>query len=57
MANTLNSGKMPAPARIIQEDVVGPTLGKAAIHDGLWSFALGFLLILIYMVFYYGLIP
>lgn len=57
LANTLNSGKMPAPARIIQEDVVGPTLGKAAIHDGLWSFALGFLLILIYMVFYYGWIP
>ncbi len=57
LANTLNSGKMPAPARIIQEDVVGPTLGKAAIHDGLWSFALGFVLILIYMIFYYGLIP
>lgn len=57
LANTLNSGKMPAPARIIQEDVVGPTLGKAAINDGLWSFALGFLLILIYMVFYYGWIP
>ena len=57
LANTLNSGKMPAPARIIQEDVVGPTLGKAAIHDGLWSFALGFLLILIYMIFYYGWIP
>lgn len=57
LANTLNSGKMPAPAHIIQEDVVGPTLGKAAIQDGLWSFALGFLLILIYMVVYYGLIP
>ncbi len=57
LANTLNSGKMPAPARIIQEDVVGPTLGKAAIHDGLWSFVLGFVLILIYMIFYYGLIP
>ncbi len=57
LANTLNSGKMPAPARIIQEDVVGPTLGKAAIHDGLWSFALGFVLILIYMIFYYGWIP
>ena len=57
LANTLNSGKMPAPARIIQEDVVGPTLGKAAIHDGLWSFVLGFVLILIYMIFYYGWIP
>ncbi|MGM9837042.1 MAG: protein translocase subunit SecDF [Paludibacteraceae bacterium] len=57
LANTLKSGKMPAPARIIQEDVVGPTLGKAAIRDGLWSFALGFLLILIYMIVYYGWIP
>ncbi len=57
LANTLNSGKMPAPARIIQEDVVGPTLGKAAIHDGLWSFVLGFVLILVYMIFYYGWIP
>ena len=55
LANTLKSGKMPAPARIIQEDVVGPSLGKEAIQNGLWSFALGFLLILIYMVFYYGL--
>ena len=57
LANTLNSGKMPAPARIIQEDVVGPSLGKEAIHNGLWSFALGFLLIMLYMIVYYGLIP
>ena len=57
LANTLKSGKMPAPARIIQEDVVGPSLGREAIRNGLWSFALGFLLILIYMVFYYGWIP
>ena len=57
LANTLNSGKMPAPARIIQEDVVGPSLGQEAIRNGLWSFALGFLLIMLYMVLYYGLIP
>ena len=57
LANTLNSGKMPAPARIIQEDVVGPSLGKEAIHDGLWSFVIGFVLILLYMIIYYGLIP
>ena len=57
LANTLNSGKMPAPARIIQEDVVGPSLGQEAIHDGLWSFVIGFILILLYMVLYYGLIP
>ena len=57
LANTLNSGKMPAPARIIQEDVVGPSLGQEAIHDGLWSFMIGFILILLYMILYYGLIP
>ena len=57
LANTLNSGKMPAPARIIQEDVVGPSLGKEAIHDGLWSFVIGFILILVYMIMYYGLVP
>ena len=57
LANTLNSGKMPAPARIIQEDVVGPSLGQEAIRNGLWSFALGFLLIMLYMILYYGLIP
>lgn len=57
LANTLKSGKMPAPARIIQEDVVGPSLGREAIQSGMWSFLLGFLLILIYMIFYYGWIP
>ncbi|MBR1564192.1 MAG: protein translocase subunit SecDF [Paludibacteraceae bacterium] len=57
LANTLKSGKMPAPARIIQEDVVGPSLGQKAIHDGMWSFVIGFILILLYMIFYYGLIP
>jgi len=57
LANTLKSGKMPAPARIIQEDVVGPSLGQEAIEAGLLSFILGFVLILIYMIFYYGWIP
>ena len=52
LANTLKSGKMPAPARIIEESVVGPSLGREAIQSGLWSFALGFVLILIYMIFY-----
>ena len=54
LANTLNSGKMPAPARIIQEDVVGPSLGKEAINAGMWSFMLGFILIMLYMICYYG---
>jgi len=57
LANTLKSGKMPAPARIVQEDIVGPSLGQTAINNGLWSFIIAFLLVLVYMVFYYGLIP
>lgn len=57
LANTLQSGKMPAPARIIQEDVVGPSLGREAIQNGMWSFVLGFILVMLYMIFYYGMIP
>ena len=57
LANTLKSGKMPAPAKIIQEDVVGPSLGQKAIHDGLISFIIAFCLVLLYMIFYYGFIP
>jgi SecD/SecF fusion protein len=57
LANTLKSGKMPAPARIIQEDVVGPTLGQDAINSGLISFLIAFLVVLAYMMFYYGFIP
>jgi SecD/SecF fusion protein len=44
LANTLKSGKMPAPARIIQEDIVGPSLGQQAINNGLISFAIAFFL-------------
>jgi len=54
LANVLKSGKMPAPAHIVQEDVVGPSLGAEAIHSGLISFIIAFCLILIYMVFFYG---
>ncbi len=54
LANMLKSGKMPAPAKIIQEAVVGPTLGKEAIHAGLTSFAIAFLIVLLYMMFYYS---
>lgn len=57
LANTLKSGKMPAPARIIQEDIVGPSLGQQAINSGLISFVVAFLLVLLYMMFYYGFIP
>lgn len=57
LANVLNSGKMPAPAHIIQEDVVGPSLGQAAIRNGLMSFIAALIIIFIYMIVYYGLVP
>ncbi|RIJ49808.1 protein translocase subunit SecDF [Maribellus luteus] len=54
LANVLKSGKMPAPARIIQEDVVGPSLGQEAINSGLISFIIAFAMVLIYMLFFYS---
>lgn len=54
LANLLKSGKLPAPARIIQETVVGPSLGKESVDSGLKSFILAFIMILVYMVFYYS---
>jgi len=54
LANILKSGKMPAPARIMQEDIVGPSLGKEAISAGFASFAIAFLLVLAYMLFFYS---
>ncbi|MDX9929839.1 MAG: protein translocase subunit SecDF [Bacteroidales bacterium] len=54
LANILKSGKLPAPARIVQDTVVGPSLGKEAISAGLKSFLLAFLVVLAYMVFYYS---
>ncbi len=53
-ANILKSGKLPAPARIIQETVVGPSLGQEAIDAGLNSFMIAFIIVLLYMVFYYS---
>lgn len=54
LANILRSGKLPAPARIIHDTVVGPSLGKEAVSSGLNSFALAFLIVLAYMVFFYS---
>ncbi|WP_346858846.1 protein translocase subunit SecDF [uncultured Draconibacterium sp.] len=54
LANVLKSGKMPAPARIIQEDIVGPSLGQEAINSGLISFIIAFALVLVYMLFFYS---
>jgi len=53
LANILKSGKLPAPARIIEEEIVGPSLGKQAIHEGLMSFIIAFMIVLVYMFFYY----
>lgn len=54
LANILKSGKMPAPAKIEQETIVGPSLGKEAIQKGLWSFVIAFVVVLLYMIFYYN---
>lgn len=54
LANVLRSGALPAPARIIQEAIVGPSLGQEAINAGLSSFLIAFLIVLIYMVIYYS---
>ena len=54
LANILKAGKLPAPARIVEEAVVGPSLGKEAINAGLLSFIIAFILVLIYMIFYYN---
>ncbi|HKK59082.1 MAG TPA: protein translocase subunit SecDF [Salinivirga sp.] len=53
LANVLKSGKLPAPARIIQEEIVGPSLGQESITKGLWSFVIAFLVVMLYMIFYY----
>ncbi|MBR6992134.1 MAG: protein translocase subunit SecDF [Bacteroidales bacterium] len=54
LANILKSGKLPAPAIIVQEAVVGPSLGQESIHKGLISFILAFIIVLIYMVVFYN---
>ena len=53
LANVLKSGKLPAPATIIQEQVVGPSLGAESINAGLISFVIAFVLVLLYMIFFY----
>ena len=57
LANTLNSGKMPAPTRIVQEEVVGPSLGAQSIQQGIVSFIVAFVLLMIYMIMLYGFVP
>ena len=57
LANVLNSGKMPAPAHIVQEEIVGPSLGQESIRQGIISFVIAFILLMIYMCCIYGLRP
>jgi len=57
LANTLKSGRMPAPARIVQEEVVGPTLGAQSIQQGIISFIIAFILLMLYMIAMYDFIP
>ena len=57
LANTLNSGKMPAPTRIVQEEVVGPSLGAQSIKQGVISFIVAFVLLMVYMIMLYGFVP
>ena len=54
LANLLKAGKLPAPAVIVSEEIVGPTLGKESIHDSIVSFIIAFCLVLIYMIFFYN---
>ena len=53
LANILKAGKLPAPARILEEQVVGPSLGQESVQKGMWSMVFAFLLVLVYMVFFY----
>ena len=53
LANILKAGKLPAPARILEEQVVGPSLGKEAVQKGMWSMVFAFILVLVYMMFFY----
>mgnify|MGYP000740667163 FL=1 len=57
LANTLKSGRMPAPARIVQEDIVGPSLGAQSIQQGLISFVIAFIILMLYMIVLYNFIP
>ncbi len=54
LANILKSGKMPAPAHIIQEEIIGPSLGQEAVHSSMYAFVSAFLLVLGYLLFFYG---
>ena len=54
LANVLRAGKLPASAEIIQSEIVGPSLGKEAIQSGIYSFGIALIIVLLWMIFYYG---
>ncbi len=54
LANILKSGKLPAPAKVIEEEIVGPSLGQATISQGLWSFVGAFVIVILYMILFYN---
>lgn len=54
LVNVLNTGKLPASAKLVQSEVVGPSLGQASIQAGMWSFIIAFIFIVFYIIFYYG---
>ena len=57
LANVLKSGKMPAPAKLVSEEIVGPSLGAESIRQGIWSCVIAFIILMCYMITMYGFIP
>ncbi len=57
LVNVLKSGRMPAPAHIVSEEIVGPSLGAESINQGMWSCVIAFIILMLYMILMYGLIP
>ncbi len=57
LVNVLKSGRMPAPAHIVSEEIVGPSLGAESINQGMWSCIIAFVILMVYMVVMYGMVP
>ena len=57
LVNVLKSGRMPAPAHIVSEEIVGPSMGAESINQGMWSCIIAFVILMIYMIVMYGMIP
>ena len=57
LVNVLKSGRMPAPAHIVSEEIVGPSLGAQSINQGMWSCIIAFVILMLYMIMMYGFVP